>query len=74
MNGAQVHEGRAVRCAACGHTHTAAAWRAGPTLEVLDAKDVRRYVVGWEDVAIEVRACAKCGRGIARLNQVGPPS
>jgi hypothetical protein len=58
---------RAVRCGSCGHTHSAAAWRARPMLHVLGASDVRAHVVGWTDGAIEVRACAACGRSIARL-------
>jgi hypothetical protein len=67
MNGARGQDGRVVRCAACGHTHSAAAWGAVPTLLVLGPKDVRQHLVGWEDGAIEVRACAGCGHGLARF-------
>ena len=56
----------AVRCP-CGHTYSRAAWRALPTVATLTGGDVHAYVVGWPaDCLVEVRACHRCDRRIAR--------
>jgi hypothetical protein len=57
-----------IRCGGCGHVHSAASWRALPTLQTLTPADVNAYVVAWpEGCAVDVRACGACGRRIARL-------
>ena len=62
------HDVVAIRCGGCGHTHSASAWRALPTLQTLTPDDVNAYVVAWpQGSAVDVRACSACGRRIARL-------
>jgi len=56
-----------IRCATCGHTHSPSVWAARPTLRLIREEELRPYVVAWNERAIEVRACAGCGREIARL-------
>ena len=56
-----------VQCAACGHACAAAAWRAMPAQHALTRADLAGVVTEWPaGLTVEVRACAACGRPIAR--------
>lgn len=60
-----------VRCSSCPRTWPLDAWRALPTMATLTASNLRDYVSAWpSDTVIEVRACAGCGRAIARRTGV----
>jgi hypothetical protein len=61
-----------VRCARCGYTCPADAWRALPKERTLTRTDVRECVSTWPaDAIVEVRACAGCGGQIARRGRAG---
>jgi ribosomal protein S27E len=63
----QANSGVVVRCACCGRASPLEAWRALPTMATLTASTLRDYVSAWPaDAVVEVRACAGCGRAIAR--------
>lgn len=56
-----------VRCARCGHSCSAEAWRALPKERTLTSVDLGACVSVWPAGAIvEVRACVGCGTPIAR--------
>jgi hypothetical protein len=56
-----------VRCARCGHTCTADAWRSMPAEQTLTGRDLANCVSAWPaDAVVEVRLCAGCGRPVAR--------
>lgn len=57
----------AVECSGCRRGYSSSTWRALPVVRTLTQSDVQPYVVGWEaSRVIEVRACAECGRPMAR--------
>ena len=56
-----------IRCARCGHSCSAEAWRARPTERTLTHVDLGGCVIAWPaDAVVEVRACVGCGKAIAR--------
>ena len=56
-----------VRCARCGHTCSAASWRALPRQRTLRPDELAGYVSRWPlDAVVEVRACSGCGSAMAR--------
>lgn len=56
-----------VVCAGCRCAYSPPAWRALSIVSTLTSRELHAYVVAWEDSrVIEVRACAKCGRSMAR--------
>jgi hypothetical protein len=56
-----------VRCAACASAWTVQAWRELPKIATLTPAAVSEYVREWPaNVVVEVRACGRCGRHIAR--------
>jgi hypothetical protein len=60
--------GDVVQCARCGHACAVAAWRAMPPQHALGRADLAGVVTEWPaGVTVEVRACAACGRPIARV-------
>jgi hypothetical protein len=60
-----------VRCARCGHSCPADAWQALPRERTLTRDELTGYVSQWPvDAVVEVRACAGCGRAMARRARV----
>jgi hypothetical protein len=58
---------RAIECSACGYAYSSRTWAALPVVRTLTSGDLHAYVSVWEDArVIEVRACARCGRSMAR--------
>lgn len=56
-----------VRCARCGHTCTADAWRASPAERTLTGRDLVNCVSVWPaNEVVEVRYCGGCGGPVAR--------
>jgi hypothetical protein len=63
---------RSIPCTGCGSVYTADAWRALATIETLGEAELRPHVVAWpKGRDVEVRACGRCGRTIARLSPAG---
>jgi hypothetical protein len=59
-----------VRCARCGHTCTADAWRSRPTERTLTGRDLANCVSVWRpNEVVEVRNCAGCGAPVARMGR-----
>jgi hypothetical protein len=55
-------------CAGCGQIYSAEAWAGLPAVQTLDDAEVRTHVVAWPTGrGVEVRACKRCGRRLARL-------
>jgi hypothetical protein len=58
---------REVICAGCRSAFTRDEWAALSIVNTLTRRELELYVLAWEDArVIEVRACATCGRCIAR--------
>jgi hypothetical protein len=58
---------QAILCGGCGHAHSPGAWAALAVVRTLTSRELNAYVSTWEDArVIEVRACARCGGGMAR--------
>jgi hypothetical protein len=56
-----------VQCARCGHACAVATWRALPRQHALTRADLAGVVTEWPSgMTVEVRACASCGRPMAR--------
>lgn len=54
-----------VRCAACGATH---AWSALAHVRELSGAEVAMLAIGWpNERRVVVRACARCGKELARV-------
>ena len=61
-----------VQCARCGHACAVTAWRAMPAQHALTRADLAGVVTEWPaGLTVEVRACAACGRPIARAVPAG---
>jgi hypothetical protein len=62
-----------LRCAVCGQSYRADAWRRLPRIRTLSGTDVHPYVVAWpEGRVVEVRACRTCGQSMARTADATP--
>jgi hypothetical protein len=56
-----------VVCAGCRSAYSRPAWLALSIVSTLTRSELKPYVLAWEDSrVIEVRACSKCGRTMAR--------
>jgi len=54
-------------CWQCGAEHVATQWATLQVVERVAPEEVKRLVLNWPaDLAIEVRACRRCGAPIAR--------
>jgi hypothetical protein len=61
-------ESEHISCGRCRRAYSRAAWASLPKVCTLTADDVQRHVIDWhEERIIEVRACAACGRSMARM-------
>jgi hypothetical protein len=59
--------GAQVVCAGCRCAYSALAWSELAVVSTLTTRELRAYVVEWDERrVIEVRACATCGRAMAR--------
>ena len=57
-----------ISCGRCRRAYSRVAWASLPKVCTLTADDVQRHVIDWHDERIiEVRACAACGRSMARM-------
>ncbi len=58
---------RGIICAGCRSAFTREEWAALSIVDTLTSRELGLYVLGWEAArVIEIRACATCGRCIAR--------
>jgi hypothetical protein len=58
---------RDVVCAGCRSGYSRGEWLALSIVDTLTSRELSHYVIAWEDArVIEVRACATCGRSMAR--------
>ena len=58
----------ALHCFRCGKAYGQAQWQALPLVKRLEARDLASLVDPWpENLTVEVRACAACGRGLSRV-------
>ena len=58
---------RAFECGGCGHAYSSGAWSSLAVVRTLTSHELHAYLSSWEDArVIEVRACAQCGRTMAR--------
>jgi Zn ribbon nucleic-acid-binding protein len=56
-----------IACGRCGASYTRPSWSRLAHVETLTAGHVTRHLQSWpEDSVIEIRACAACGRSMAR--------
>jgi hypothetical protein len=56
-----------IECGACRRAYSFIAWSSLAVVRTLTSHELRAYVSTWEDArVIEVRACATCGRSMAR--------
>jgi hypothetical protein len=63
----QAQSSEVVRCARCGYSCAADTWRLLPKERTLTSADLGDCVSGWPaNAVVEVRACAGCGRAMAR--------
>jgi RNA polymerase subunit RPABC4/transcription elongation factor Spt4 len=54
-------------CAGCRSAYSRGEWLGLSIVDTLTSRELRPYVLAWEEVrVIEVRACATCGRSMAR--------
>jgi hypothetical protein len=54
-------------CVGCRSVYSPGEWLALSILDTLTSRELQRYLIAWEDTrTIEVRACEKCGRSMAR--------
>ncbi len=66
---------RVTPCGGCGQSYDAAAWTSLDPVGTLAPDEVRPHVVAWpEPRIIEVRACRRCGRSLARFSLPTPRS
>ena len=60
-----------ISCGRCRRTYSWLAWGSLPKVCTLTADDVQKHVIDWRDErVIEVRACAACGRSMARMVRI----
>jgi hypothetical protein len=58
---------RGVECGGCGHAYSSRTWATLAVVRTLTSRELHAYVSAWEEArVIEVRACAHCGRSLAR--------
>ncbi len=58
---------RGIECSGCGRAYSPGAWSSLAVMRTLTSHDLHPYVSVWESArVIEVRACAHCGRSMAR--------
>jgi hypothetical protein len=58
-----------MQCRECAELGSDEAWRELPLVRVMRAAELVPIVTRWTNRAIEVRACPRCGREIARVAQ-----
>jgi hypothetical protein len=64
----------AVRCGGCSRAYDLHDWLALPLAGVLTGEAIAAHVLKWpRGVRIEIRACARCGKAIARRNAADDP-
>jgi len=62
-----VNSTRAILCGGCGHEYSSGTWSALAVVHTLTSLELHAYLSAWEEArVIEVRACAECGRPMAR--------
>jgi hypothetical protein len=60
-----------ISCGRCRRAYSRVAWGSLQKVCTLTADDVQRHVIDWRDERIiEVRACAACGRSMARMVRI----
>jgi hypothetical protein len=60
-----------ISCGRCRRSYSRLAWGSLPKVCTLTADDVQKHVIDWRDErVIEVRACAACGRSMARMVRI----